>query len=141
MLLEKEYTELELGEVADMVLSKSEGTRLFLLHGEPGSGKTSLVAALCKRLGVQSEVNSPTFSLVNEYPLGGSTVYHLDLYRINKPEELMESGLSEHIDGSAYCFVEWPEIIGQIPIAKAIRIELEYRGSKRHLKMSRLQQD
>lgn len=142
MVSEQVYTESELDSVAASVLSQAGTTRLFLLRGEPGSGKTSLVGALCKRLGVKAEVTSPTFSLVNEYALAdGSVLYHLDLYRIKSAEELFESGIAEHLDGLSYCFVEWPELIGQFPHAEALQIELHYRGLNRSLKISRLQQN
>lgn len=75
-----------------------------------GAGKTTLVSALCRELGSTSVVNSPTFAIINQYDTpSGNPVYHIDLYRLRSIGEALDIGLPEYLDGSAYCFVEWPE--------------------------------
>jgi tRNA threonylcarbamoyladenosine biosynthesis protein TsaE len=80
------------------------------LSGEMGSGKTTLIQAICRVMGVQDVVASPTFALINEYftPDGGS-VYHFDLYRIEVITELYDIGYEDYFYSDAYCFIEWPE--------------------------------
>ena len=83
--------------------------RVFTLIGGLGSGKTAFVKAACKVLGITNEINSPTFSIVHEYA-GPVKVYHFDLYRLKKTEELHDIGFEEYFDKGAYIFIEWPEI-------------------------------
>lgn len=80
------------------------------LHGEMGAGKTTFVHALCTQLGVQGEVNSPTFSIINEYTTTANvTIYHIDLYRLKDEEEALQAGVEDCFNSADYCFVEWPE--------------------------------
>jgi tRNA threonylcarbamoyladenosine biosynthesis protein TsaE len=82
----------------------------FAFHGTMGSGKTTLIKAVCKLLGATDSVTSPTFALVNEYITpAGNTLYHFDLYRINTMEELFDLGYEEYFFGNSYIFVEWAE--------------------------------
>ncbi len=83
---------------------------VIAFSGEMGAGKTTFIQALCRRLGVQVEVNSPTFSLVNEYfTPAGNSIFHFDLYRIETQEELFDMGYEEYFFSGALCFIEWPE--------------------------------
>lgn len=78
--------------------------------GEMGAGKTTLIQAVCRQLGVSEIVNSPTFALINEYFTdSGASVYHFDLYRINDISELYDMGYEDYFFSDAYCFIEWPE--------------------------------
>lgn len=85
----------------------------FVFYGEMGTGKTTLVKAWCKILGVKSDVNSPTYSLINEYELDDKRkVYHCDLYRLNDLDEALEIGIEEYLNSSVhYLFIEWPQLI------------------------------
>lgn len=83
--------------------------RIFLLHGDLGAGKTTLVKAIVKKLGGQDIVQSPTFSIVNEYIWPGGVIYHMDLYRLESLAEIFDIGFEEYISSGAYCFIEWPE--------------------------------
>lgn len=85
--------------------------RVFTFTGPLGVGKTTLIKALCRALGVTDGMASPSFSIVNEYRTAqGGTVYHFDLYRLNKAGELDGIGFTEYLDSGHYCFVEWPAI-------------------------------
>ncbi len=84
--------------------------KVILLKGELGSGKTTLVKEIVKKLGINEDVSSPTFGIVNELTIGRSTAFHLDLYRIESQEELLQLGFDEYIYSGNYCFIEWPEI-------------------------------
>ena len=84
--------------------------KVILLKGELGAGKTTLVKEIVKKLGSNEDVSSPTFGIVNELTIGRSTAFHLDLYRIESQEELLQLGFDEYIYSGNYCFIEWPEI-------------------------------
>jgi len=96
--------------VADMVKESGE-TRVWCFYGDLGSGKTTIIQHLCKYLGVCDPVVSPTFSIVNLYRTQSTgIIYHFDLYRLQKPEEVFDIGFSEYVDSGQYCFIEWPEL-------------------------------
>ena len=97
-------------DAAQTFLQKAGNCKHFAFYGSMGAGKTTFIKALCKALGVQGSVTSPTFALVNEYRAGANRmVYHFDFYRINKPEEVFDFGCEEYFASGNYCFVEWPE--------------------------------
>src|SRR5215203_1359060 len=87
--------------------------KLFAFHGAMGAGKTTIITALCKQKGVKDVISSPTFSIINEYRyLENGTekkIYHLDLYRLNSMEEIIQAGVEDCIYSGEICFVEWPE--------------------------------
>lgn len=98
-------------EVAAALLDAFADQRVFTFSGPLGVGKTTFIKALCNALGVKAGMSSPSFSIVNEYEAdNGRTVFHFDLYRLNRPEELEGIGFTEYLDSGHYCFVEWPEM-------------------------------
>jgi tRNA threonylcarbamoyladenosine biosynthesis protein TsaE len=108
------FKELEdLDSVSERILEMGREVPVWLFEGQMGAGKTTLIRALCSKLGIVSTVHSPTFSLVNEY-IGEqkNIVYHFDFYRIKDEAEAWDIGLEEYFDSGSYCFVEWPS---QIP--------------------------
>ena len=81
---------------------------VFAFHGSMGVGKTTFIKALCEELGVEDTVNSPTFSLVNEYrSVSGELIYHFDFYRMEKPEEAVDLGFEDYFFSGALCFIEF----------------------------------
>lgn len=101
----------ELDAAAKQILSRFPNDRIFLLYGDMGAGKTTLVSSLCKALGVSDSTSSPTFSIVNEYSSPQGAIYHFDFYRLKYEEEALDMGYEEYFYTDAYCFVEWPEKI------------------------------
>ena len=103
--------ETEMAGLAERLLAQYASHRLFLLQGEVGAGKTTLVKHCCRALGVHDDLSSPTYSLVNEYQGRQRVVYHADLYRLESLEEALGIGIEEYLHSGSYCFVEWPELI------------------------------
>ena len=90
-----------------------KNANLFAFHGEMGSGKTTLITVLCKAKGVEELISSPTYSIINEYRFYENKtekkIYHLDLYRLNSMEEIIQAGVEDAIYSGNICFIEWPE--------------------------------
>lgn len=85
---------------------------VFAFVGGMGAGKTTFIKAICQNLGVEDVINSPTFSIVNEYRSdSGELIYHFDFYRINKIEEVYDFGYEDYFYSGSLCFIEWPELI------------------------------
>ena len=117
----------ELHEAArQMVQAMGEHT-VFAFYGKMGAGKTTLIKALCDVLGVSDMVNSPTFSLVNEYrsDTTGELIYHFDFYRIKKLEEVYDMGYEDYFYSGALCFIEWPELIEEVLPGDAVKVSIE----------------
>lgn len=127
------HTLEDLPEAAGIFLESVGKIPLIAFSGEMGTGKTTFIQALCKALGVSQDVNSPTFSLVNEYFTdSGESVFHFDLYRIEDPDELFDLGYEEYFYSGKRCFIEWPEKASHLIPDEAllVRIEVEEDGSR-----------
>lgn len=98
--------------VAKELLETIGNRKVVAFYAEMGSGKTTLITAVLRAMGIESPEGSPTYSLVNTYdsPYFGE-VMHFDVYRLNSVEEAMDAGIEEMLYSDAYCFVEWAEII------------------------------
>ena len=100
---------------AAKILDFTSGRRLLAFHGAMGAGKTTIIKAVCRLLGAQDILSSPTFTLINEYmTAGGESIYHIDFYRIRKPSEVFDFGIEEYFLSGSWCLMEWPELIGDI---------------------------
>ena len=102
-------------ETARHFISQIGERTVFAINGKMGAGKTTFIKAVCEEMGVKEIVNSPTFSIVNEYEAkGGRIIYHFDCYRINKIEEALEIGIEEYLYSGNLCFIEWSENIAPL---------------------------
>ena len=116
----------QLDELAKTILTTHSNHRIFSFNGEMGAGKTTLIKALCKCLGIQNIPSSPTFAIVNEYWMPqNEPVYHFDFYRIERPEETIAIGLFEYLYSGHYCFMEWAEKIETILEEEPVKITIE----------------
>lgn len=119
------FTLATLDQAAEALLQHLPGHSVCALYGPMGAGKTTLVKALCCKLGVQDMVNSPTFALVNEYAAAdGQPIYHLDCYRLKDLSEALRAGLGECLAAPQLCLVEWPEIVEPILPDDTLRVHL-----------------
>ena len=110
---------------AEDFLSKAGEIPVIAFSGELGAGKTTFIQALCRQLGVETEVNSPTFALINEYFTGtGESIFHFDLYRIEDPAELFDLGYEEYFYSGARCFIEWPEKASHLIPQEALMVRI-----------------
>ena len=86
-------------------------TKVVRIDGPMGAGKTTLISSICKSLGVEEPISSPTFSLVNTYKSRDGIIYHFDFYRIQNAHEALDIGLEEYLESGNLCFMEWAEKI------------------------------
>ncbi len=121
-------SEAETFDAAEKLAAMLRPGQVICLYGELGVGKTVFAKGLCKALGVTDYVNSPTFTLVNEYEGTSGPVYHFDLYRIEEPEELYEIGFDEYISRGTAVIIEWPEQGGNLLPPKRLEVKLTREG-------------
>jgi tRNA threonylcarbamoyladenosine biosynthesis protein TsaE len=96
------------------------------LTGELGAGKTTLARAICRGYGVEEEVTSPTYALIHEYKAPRSAVFHIDLYRLDSPEQLTNLGWDEIVSSRSLILIEWPERAGSRLPDDHLPIDLDY---------------
>lgn len=113
------------------------GRALVLVRGELGAGKTTLIKAACEALGIDPAlVISPTYTLVNIYP-GAPTVYHVDLFRLERPEALLELDERDWIQPDGPTFIEWPEVAEPLLAGRpALTVHLFHEGAARRMTVS-----
>ena len=108
---------------------------VFAFEGSMGSGKTTFIKAVCILLGVSDVINSPTFSIINEYKssTSGNVIYHFDFYRINSLYEAQAIGVEDYFYSGAYCFIEWAEKIKELLPEDTVFISINEQpdGSRR----------
>ena len=115
-------TELLGEKIADRL---KKGTVIALI-GELGTGKTAMTKAIAKGLGITENVNSPTFTLVQEYYSGKLSFFHFDVYRVDAIDELDVIDFNEYFYSDGICVVEWADLIEEELPDEAIRIFIEY---------------
>jgi len=115
----------ELPQIAKELLSAIGNHKIITFYGEMGAGKTTLIKQLCKTLKVTDTIQSPTFSIVNEYLTeDNQQIYHFDFYRIKEEEEALDFGVEEYFYSGNYCFIEWPEKIPNLIPEKAVKVSI-----------------
>ena len=108
---------------------------VFAFNGKMGAGKTTFIKAVCEMLGVKETVNSPTFSIVNEYEgTNGRIIFHFDCYRINKVQEALDFGAEEYLYSGNLCFIEWSENIAPILPDSLVNVDIvELENGRREI--------
>jgi tRNA threonylcarbamoyladenosine biosynthesis protein TsaE len=116
----------DLSVVSRETILAGQGLSVWLLEGEMGADKTTLVKAIGKELGVKETVSSPTFSIVNEYSTSqGQAIFHFDFYRMKNEIEAYDIGTNEYFESGNLCIVEWPEKIPTLIPDHYFKIKLE----------------
>ncbi|MBR5200278.1 MAG: tRNA (adenosine(37)-N6)-threonylcarbamoyltransferase complex ATPase subunit type 1 TsaE [Alistipes sp.] len=101
----------ELDTVAEAVINALDGRTVVAFDAPMGAGKTTLISRIAALLGAEDSVTSPTFAIVNQYEGTKHTIYHFDMYRIERVEEALDFGSEEYLSSGDLCLVEWPEKI------------------------------
>jgi tRNA threonylcarbamoyladenosine biosynthesis protein TsaE len=102
----------DLPAAAEILLEAASEEPVILFEGPMGAGKTTLIKEFCRQMGVQENVSSPTFALVNEYETETrKLIYHFDFYRISDEREALNIGALEYFDSGNICLIEWPSLI------------------------------
>jgi len=122
------YTPADLPRIAADLLTEYGNKRTYALLGDLGAGKTTLVAEMCRQLGVSEPTSSPTFSIVNQYDGTDGPIYHLDCYRLNDLREALDAGLEELFAGyeDHAVFVEWPAVVEELLPENTVVVRLAH---------------
>ncbi len=116
----------EISEAAKLFIKNINENKIFAFYGKMGVGKTTFIEAICKELGVEDVMTSPTFAIVNEYTDGKQNpIYHFDFYRIKKIEEVYDIGYEDYFFSGNLCFLEWPELIEEILPDNTLKVYME----------------
>ncbi|HYX81150.1 MAG TPA: tRNA (adenosine(37)-N6)-threonylcarbamoyltransferase complex ATPase subunit type 1 TsaE [Gemmatimonadales bacterium] len=103
------------------------------LSGELGTGKTTLVQAICRGLGAKARATSPTYALVHHYETETTPVYHVDCYRLRQPEDARDLGFDDMMREQAIILIEWPERAGAWapPLDRHLHLAYDAEPSRR----------
>jgi len=113
-----------LSSAAKALLNFAGDHKMIIFEGDMGAGKTTFIKAICGELGVEDNVSSPTFSIVNEYAAAGTTIYHFDFYRIKNLQEAYDIGYEEYFYSGDLCLIEWPERITELLPENYVKVEI-----------------
>lgn len=129
----------DLDEAVKAINEVGKSVDIWLFMGPMGAGKTTLIKAVCESMEVLDEVNSPTFSIVNEYLTGaGKTLYHFDFYRLENEEEAYQIGAEEYFYSGNICLIEWAERVEGLLPDTFLRIDIsENTDQSRTIKLTR----
>ena len=122
-MMEFNFNLQDLTFVAKEIL-RNVPNKTLLFYGTMGVGKTTLIKELSKQLGVTDVINSPTFSLVNEYEIMNDKIYHFDFYRIKSEEEALDIGIEDYFFSGHWNLIEWPENISNLLPPNSTKIEM-----------------
>lgn len=119
---------------AEKILNKHPDSKVFGFYGDLGTGKTTLIKSICEKIGVRDIINSPTFSLINEYHYNNNEeIFHFDFYRINNLKEALDLGIEEYFFSGSYCFIEWPDLIENFLPEGFVRVTITSTGENSRL--------
>ena len=129
----------ELPSDAKQFIFACQHKRKFAFYGEMGVGKTTFIKSVCEYLGVKDTVNSPTFSIVNEYhTIKVEKIFHFDFYRIKAIAEAYDLGYEDYFYSDSYVFIEWPEKVEELLPEDVVRVYMSIQEGKRTIEFESL---
>jgi tRNA threonylcarbamoyladenosine biosynthesis protein TsaE len=130
----------ELSEASKQLKDTFPNATFFAFYGEMGAGKTTFIKEFCKTLGLNDAVNSPTYSIVNQYDLAnGKKIFHFDFYRLKNINEAFDMGAEEYFYSGNYCLVEWPEKVAELLPDNLVKVTISAMpGEQRMLEAVKL---
>jgi tRNA threonylcarbamoyladenosine biosynthesis protein TsaE len=133
-LMNRTYCLDEIVDLAKTLSGFSSISKVMTFEGDLGAGKTTLISAMCKGLGVKDVVGSPTFSIINEYQFEEDgkewPIYHIDLYRLEDEEEAQQAGVEACLYSGHLCFVEWPQKVPSVLPEEIVLVQLTTEDDK-----------
>ena len=124
----------ELEIAAKELITAFSNDRVFAFYGKMGAGKTTFIQSICRALGSDDNVTSPTFALINEYNTANlDSIFHFDFYRIKDIEEAYDLGYEDYIYSGSYCLIEWPEMIDSLLPEKMVTVKIEVQDDDTRL--------
>jgi tRNA threonylcarbamoyladenosine biosynthesis protein TsaE len=119
---------------AKELITAFSNDRVFAFYGKMGAGKTTFIQSVCRALGSDDNVTSPTFALINEYNTADfDSIFHFDFYRIKDIEEAYDLGYEDYIYSGSYCLIEWPEMIESLLPEKMVEVKIEVQEDNTRL--------
>lgn len=125
-------------EFASQLAACLSAPLVIAFSGDIGTGKTTIIRAMLKKLGINSAIKSPTFSLVESYSSGNMHIHHFDLYRIHHEDELEYLGFRDYFGSNTICCIEWAEHAGKSLPNIDIRFNLSIKGAGRVMQIAAL---
>lgn len=126
MFSEKAEHIKDLNRIAKRLINEFPAFRIFAFYGKMGAGKTTFIQSVCKALGSDDTVTSPTFALINEYKTGDrQSIFHFDFYRIKNIAEAFDLGYEDYLYSGNYCLIEWPELIEPLLPENRLKVKIE----------------
>ena len=124
----------EIQNTAKKIIQLINKYKIIAFSGELGAGKTTMINAICQELGVKQHVTSPTYSIIQEYPIDNIVIYHMDLYRIKSIDEAIDAGIEDCLNSDNLSLVEWPEKASSLFPKHTVYISLQtLSGNSRKL--------
>ena len=115
----------DIDSVAQSFVETMGQSNVFAFYGEMGAGKTTFIKALCKALGVDETITSPTFAIVNEYTKeDGDPIFHFDFYRIKNIDEAYDFGYEDYFYSGHLCFIEWPQLVEPLLPESVVKVQI-----------------
>jgi len=119
------YTLDQTDQIAAQLVKEYATHPVWVFQAPMGAGKTTLIAAIGKALGIQDAMSSPTFSIMNEYEVQGKLVYHMDWYRLENEAEARQAGVESAMEEADFSLVEWPEKAPNLVPEQALVLHIE----------------
>ena len=119
------YTLHQTNEIANQLVQQYASNTVWVFQAPMGAGKTTLIAAIGKAMGIQEAMSSPTFSIMNEYEVQGKLIYHMDWYRLDNEAEARQAGVEAALEEADMSLVEWPEKASNLVPDDAVLIHIE----------------